>query len=174
MAAQRPPRGARSERDRRRRSLGQNFLSDDRHLRRFLDGLGPIDDDLVVDLGAGRGALTLPLAELGARVWAVEIDRSAGIGTYTWTRIDGFDFGFSYDRVAIDYAGGFPGVRGWHGLRGVPGADMLPTTTTEIENNDFNCFACAEISIAKMRFFDGDVLVLETDWVQHRVEFAGE
>ncbi len=76
MAAQRPPRGARSAHDRRRRELGQNFLSDPRHLRRFLDGLGPVDDDLVVDIGAGRGALTIALAERGARVWAVEIDRT--------------------------------------------------------------------------------------------------
>ncbi len=74
MAGQRPPRRARSGTDRRRRSLGQNLLVDGPHLDRFLDGLGDLDDRLVVDLGAGRGALTIPLAERGARVWAVEVD----------------------------------------------------------------------------------------------------
>lgn len=35
-------------------------------------GVGP--EQLVVDVGAGRGALTLPLARTGASVWAVEAD----------------------------------------------------------------------------------------------------
>lgn len=33
-----------------------------------------VPGELVVDIGAGAGALTLPLARAGAEVWAVEID----------------------------------------------------------------------------------------------------
>lgn len=59
---------------RRRRDLGQNFLVDDRLISRFVAGLGLVPGDLVVDIGAGAGALTLPLARAGAEVWAVETD----------------------------------------------------------------------------------------------------
>jgi 23S rRNA (adenine-N6)-dimethyltransferase len=63
-----------TERDRRRRSLGQNFLVDQRVVRAFVGALGALTDELVVDIGAGTGALTLELARRGATVWAVEPD----------------------------------------------------------------------------------------------------
>ncbi len=66
------PRG--TERDERRRSYGQNFLVDRPLIERFVSGLELGADDLVVDLGAGTGALTRPLAATGATVWAVESD----------------------------------------------------------------------------------------------------
>jgi 23S rRNA (adenine-N6)-dimethyltransferase len=62
----------RTDRDRRRRSLGQNFLVDRGVARRIAATVVP--GELVVDLGAGTGALTIPLAEAGARVVAVEAD----------------------------------------------------------------------------------------------------
>ncbi|MEZ5407926.1 MAG: rRNA adenine N(6)-methyltransferase family protein [Acidimicrobiales bacterium] len=63
-----------SRRGRQRRDLGQNFLVDDRLISRFVAGLDLGPGDLVVDIGAGAGALTLPLARTGAEVWAVEAD----------------------------------------------------------------------------------------------------
>lgn len=64
----------RSERDRRRRDLGQNFLADRRLTDRLVDSFDVRADELVVDLGAGRGALTHALLDGGAEVWAVERD----------------------------------------------------------------------------------------------------
>ena len=64
----------RTERDRRRRSLGQNFLVDPRLTRQFVAELGPLDGTTVVDIGAGVGALTVELARAGADVWAIEPD----------------------------------------------------------------------------------------------------
>ena len=45
--------------------------------RRLVERAGIRPGDLVVDLGAGRGAITAPLVEAGARVLAVELDRRA-------------------------------------------------------------------------------------------------
>jgi len=58
-----------------RRAFGQNFVADPNTVRRIarLAGVGP--GDRVVEIGAGLGSLTLALAETGASVTAVEIDR---------------------------------------------------------------------------------------------------
>ena len=64
----------RTERDERRRSFGQNFLVDQALISRFVRGLELGPDDLVVDVGAGSGALTRPITLTGAAAWAVEPD----------------------------------------------------------------------------------------------------
>jgi 16S rRNA (adenine1518-N6/adenine1519-N6)-dimethyltransferase len=55
--------------------LGQNFVADPNTVRRIarLAALGP--GAPVLEIGAGLGSLTLALAETGARVVAVELDR---------------------------------------------------------------------------------------------------
>jgi 16S rRNA (adenine1518-N6/adenine1519-N6)-dimethyltransferase len=57
------------------RALGQNFVADGNTVRKIahLAGVGPGSG--VVEIGAGLGSLTLALAETGAEVTAVEIDR---------------------------------------------------------------------------------------------------
>lgn len=57
------------------RALGQNFVADPNTVRRIarLAAVGP--GDRVVEIGAGLGSLTLALAETGAAVTAVELDR---------------------------------------------------------------------------------------------------
>jgi 16S rRNA (adenine1518-N6/adenine1519-N6)-dimethyltransferase len=58
-----------------RRDLGQNFVADPNTVRRIaaLAQVGP--GDHVVEIGAGLGSLTLALAETGAAVTAIEVDR---------------------------------------------------------------------------------------------------
>jgi 16S rRNA (adenine1518-N6/adenine1519-N6)-dimethyltransferase len=58
-----------------RRDLGQNFVADPNTVRRIarLSGVGP--GDHVLEIGAGLGSLTLALAETGATITAVEVDR---------------------------------------------------------------------------------------------------
>jgi 16S rRNA (adenine1518-N6/adenine1519-N6)-dimethyltransferase len=57
------------------RALGQNFVVDPNTVRRIarMAGVGP--GDLVLEIGAGLGSLTLALAETGARVEALEVDQ---------------------------------------------------------------------------------------------------
>jgi 16S rRNA (adenine1518-N6/adenine1519-N6)-dimethyltransferase len=57
------------------RALGQNFVADPNTVRKIarLSGVG--EGSRVVEIGAGLGSLTLALAETGARVVAVEVDR---------------------------------------------------------------------------------------------------
>jgi 16S rRNA (adenine1518-N6/adenine1519-N6)-dimethyltransferase len=53
---------------------GQHFLSNAWTVGKILDALGAGEGDTVVEIGSGRGALTRPLLERGARVLAFEID----------------------------------------------------------------------------------------------------
>lgn len=57
-----------------RRSLGQNFLVDVSAPARIVAGAGVESADLVLEIGAGVGALTAALAEKAGRVLAVETD----------------------------------------------------------------------------------------------------
>jgi len=58
-----------------RRALGQNFVADPNTVRRIarLAALAP--GSRVLEIGPGLGSLTLALAETGARVLALEVDR---------------------------------------------------------------------------------------------------
>ncbi len=90
-----------------RKSLGQHFVHDPNILRKIIDeaALGP--EDVVVEIGAGLGSLTDPLARRVKKVYALEIDSSLAdllrerfSGTETvevvWGDALQFDFGGSY------------------------------------------------------------------------------
>jgi 16S rRNA (adenine1518-N6/adenine1519-N6)-dimethyltransferase len=58
-----------------RRDLGQNFVADANTVRRIAHLARVEAGDHVLEIGAGLGSLTLALAESGARIRAVEVDR---------------------------------------------------------------------------------------------------
>ena len=57
-----------------KKSLGQNYLTDEALLEALCADAGVERDDCVLEIGPGMGALTRPLAQAARRVVAVEID----------------------------------------------------------------------------------------------------
>lgn len=60
---------------RAKKRLGQNFLVNDKIINSIIDQIDPEEDDVIIEIGSGRGALTLPLAENCHKLFAVEYDR---------------------------------------------------------------------------------------------------
>jgi len=58
----------------RRHALGQHFLASPPVLRKIVGVIDPKPDDVLVEIGAGRGVLTATLAETAGRVIAIEKD----------------------------------------------------------------------------------------------------
>ncbi len=58
----------------KRQTLGQHFLVSRSHVERIIGMAAPGPDETIVEIGPGRGALTLPLAARAARIIAVEKD----------------------------------------------------------------------------------------------------
>ena len=80
-----------------RRDLGQNFVADPNTVRRIASLADVGRGDHVIEIGAGLGSLTLALAETGAEVTAVEVDRGvvpmlrevvSGLGNVTVVEAD--------------------------------------------------------------------------------------
>ncbi|MGC9529802.1 MAG: 16S rRNA (adenine(1518)-N(6)/adenine(1519)-N(6))-dimethyltransferase RsmA [Candidatus Bipolaricaulaceae bacterium] len=57
-----------------RKELGQHFLVDEEVRRCIVEAAAPAEGEAAVEVGAGVGTLTLPVARLVGRLWAVEVD----------------------------------------------------------------------------------------------------
>ncbi len=60
---------------RAKKSFGQNFLVDDRVIDHIISALDPRDRETIIEIGAGRGALTSRLIGKAGRLFAIEFDR---------------------------------------------------------------------------------------------------
>lgn len=58
-----------------RKRFGQNFLQDHNVVDKIIRAIQPQADDVIVEIGPGRGALTLPLLGIVNQLHVVEIDR---------------------------------------------------------------------------------------------------
>lgn len=58
-----------------RKRFGQNFLQDKRIIERIINAIAPKEDDSLVEIGPGLGALTEPLLQKAGKLDVVEIDR---------------------------------------------------------------------------------------------------
>jgi 16S rRNA (adenine1518-N6/adenine1519-N6)-dimethyltransferase len=88
----------------RRKRLGQHFLHDPRVIDHIIEAIGPRPGEALVEIGPGRGALTVPLLERAGVLHAIEVDarlaeslerRCRGMGELHVHRGDAvaFDFG---------------------------------------------------------------------------------
>ncbi len=87
------------------KSLGQYFLIDEGVIEAIIEGSEVTRDSLVIEIGPGTGALTLPLAERAGRLIAVELDERLIQGL----RIKTFDLGnveiINEDILKVDLQG---------------------------------------------------------------------
>ena len=60
---------------RARKRFGQNFLADPSVVQRIVDAIAPRPGQIIVEIGPGQAALTGPLADSGAELHLLEIDR---------------------------------------------------------------------------------------------------
>tara|TARA_B100000963_G_scaffold284001_1_gene252717 strand:- start:9 stop:791 length:783 start_codon:yes stop_codon:yes gene_type:complete len=58
-----------------RRRFGQHFLTDNNTVDKILESINPSDDDVIVEIGPGQGAITKGLTKNTKFVHAIEIDR---------------------------------------------------------------------------------------------------
>jgi 16S rRNA (adenine1518-N6/adenine1519-N6)-dimethyltransferase len=103
----------RSHRPRKR--FGQHFLHDAGVLRRLIEAISPSQDDLIVEIGPGEGALTKLLLE-SVHVEAIELDRdlaSALAGQFPPWRLtvhcaDALEFDFARFPAGMRVVGNLP------------------------------------------------------------------
>lgn len=57
-----------------KKSLGQHFLAESSYIERIVRAVAPRDDDAVLEIGPGEGALTLPLLAAAGKLTAIELD----------------------------------------------------------------------------------------------------
>lgn len=74
-----------------KKSLGQNFLQDKNIIHKISDSINPTEDDLIVEIGPGAGALTKELVKKNCDVICFEID----------TRLKEILEAIDYDRLKI-------------------------------------------------------------------------
>jgi 16S rRNA (adenine1518-N6/adenine1519-N6)-dimethyltransferase len=60
---------------RARKRFGQNFLHDQNIIARIIKAVSPKPEHLLVEIGPGQGAITIPLMEATGQLTAIEIDR---------------------------------------------------------------------------------------------------
>ena len=58
-----------------KKQFGQHFLTDANIIRQIVMAVNPQDDDRLVEIGPGQGAITLPLLDAHGRLTVIEFDR---------------------------------------------------------------------------------------------------
>jgi 16S rRNA (adenine1518-N6/adenine1519-N6)-dimethyltransferase len=96
-----------------RKRFGQHFLHERGILERIVEALAPADDDFIVEIGPGEGALTRALLERVGKIEVIELDRDLAAGLKDDDRIkvhqaDALDFDFGQFPRGLRLVGNLP------------------------------------------------------------------
>ena len=100
-----------------RKRFGQHFLTDPGVIGAIVDAIAPREDDVIVEIGPGPGAITSPIARQCGHLHAVELDRDlaarlrsqfAGNERITIHEADALSFDFTQLGAAIRVIGNLP------------------------------------------------------------------
>lgn len=80
-----------------KKKFGQNFLSDETLLDEIVEKAGVTEEDVVVEIGAGKGALTSALSKKAKRVISFEIDDD--LQEYLKNKFEGTNVEFVFEDV---------------------------------------------------------------------------
>ena len=58
-----------------KKEFGQNFLIDKNINNKIINYLDPTTEDIVIEIGAGFGNLTIPIAQSSYKLYAIEKDK---------------------------------------------------------------------------------------------------
>ena len=102
-----------------RKRFGQNFLHDPTVIAKIIAAINPQQEDQLVEIGPGQGAITLPLLQSTGRLTVIELDRDlveplkmlcTGAGDLTVHNTDAlrFDFRELYSGTQLRIIGNLP------------------------------------------------------------------
>ena len=80
-----------------KKKFGQNFLSDETLLDQIVEEAGVTSEDVVVEIGAGKGALTTALSKKAKKVFSFEIDLE--LQEYLTNKFSGTNVDFIFEDV---------------------------------------------------------------------------
>lgn len=80
-----------------KKKFGQNFLSDKTLLEEIVDKAGVTSEDVVVEIGAGQGALTEFLSKKAKKVYSFEIDKD--LFGFLQTKFENTNVEFVFDDI---------------------------------------------------------------------------
>ena len=99
-----------------KKRFGQNFLTDQSIISSLIDAINPLQNQLIIEIGPGLGALTKPLLKKINHLHVVEIDRDIvswmqneySIATLTIHNIDALKFDFTTFGENLRVVGNLP------------------------------------------------------------------
>jgi len=89
---------------RARKRFGQNFLADPQVIQRIVDTINPAPGQIILEIGPGQAAISSPLAESGAELHLLEIDRDLAARLETRFAQAGNVVVHSGDALKMDYS----------------------------------------------------------------------
>lgn len=87
-----------------KKSFGQNFLVDGNYINKIIAALDPQAGETIIEIGAGRGALTEKLVESGANIIAIELERDMiAVLKEKFAKVENFQL-IESDALKTDYS----------------------------------------------------------------------